>query len=57
MYGDALAQAIEVINNYLKSGNVVYLYDGNKEEDGETLRLDSSSILEFNLLSKISYEK
>ena len=57
MYGDALAQAIEVINNYLKSGNVVYLYDGNKEEDGETLRLDSSSILEFNLLSKISYEE
>lgn len=57
MYGDTLAQAIKTINNYIKSGNVVYLYDSNKEEDGETLRLDENSSLEFDLLSKINYEK
>lgn len=57
MYGDTLTQAIKTINNYLQSGNVVYLYDGNKEEDGEVLRLDENGSLEFDLLSKINYEK
>jgi len=51
MYGDELQKAINIINQYLKSNNTIYLYDKNKEgdDDATVLKLHEGSDLSFVL--------
>lgn len=47
-YGDKLQQAIDTINNHLKRGANIYLWDANNpDENAVSLDLDDNSDLQF----------
>ena len=48
--------AIEVINNYLKNNNSIYLYDNSCQNENNVLKLTKSSELKYVLMSEIKFE-